>query len=129
MCLYEKVIKVKADVAALLSLFSDISLRTRRNTPASARRPSHRRSFHPCRSRPGQKEKEGNHSTKERSSTELRCASECFVKYIEAMRAEGITIDAITVENEPLKSEEYAQHGDVCAGTRHVHCERPGARL
>jgi glucosylceramidase len=25
-----------------------------------------------------------------------------FVKYIEAMRAEGITIDAITVENEPL---------------------------
>jgi glucosylceramidase len=28
--------------------------------------------------------------------------SEYFVKYIEAMRAEGITIDAITVENEPL---------------------------
>ena len=27
---------------------------------------------------------------------------EYFVKYIEAMRAEGITIDAITVENEPL---------------------------
>ena len=28
--------------------------------------------------------------------------AEYFVKYIEAMKAEGITIDAITVQNEPL---------------------------
>ena len=37
-----------------------------------------------------------------------------FVKYIQAMKAQGITIDAVTLQNEPLHPGNTPKHGNAC---------------
>jgi glucosylceramidase len=54
-------------------------------------------------------------------ATNYAVYAQYFVKYIQQMKAQGITIDAITPQNEPLHPREQPKHANARRPTGDIH--------